>query len=412
MASPVMTDRRWAVLLGAVSLGWYLLQVALGTDFFFENGGPTISAGAVGGTSLVLVAQSVPLLLRTRRPALSFWLVFLGFLACVALSVDRSLAVSATYLFSVLSVVVHLPTRGWAPMLSVAAAIDTLVYLALIAIQSQAAPSLYIVTLLAFKVLPAYVAPILAGLLFASQRRRAQLATENARVHAERAQALERVSEAQLAAAITAERNAMARELHDLAAHHLSGLVLQAAGAREVIHSRPAVAESLLDGIRSEASNALHNLRDVVVSLRDDERPGRGRIEPTLTALPELIDSVRVLHPALDLHVEGDIDDLSPTVSLACYRIIQESLTNARRHAPGTPVRVEVQRRARRLELDVTNALLPGTPPQSRADRPGFGLIGMRERVTMLGGTFDAGPADDGGWRTHAVIPTDRMVLS
>lgn len=407
----LITDWMWAVLLGVASIGWYLLQIAVSTAFFFDTGGPSLSPYVVWGTVGVLAMQAVPILFRTGRPILSFWLVFAGFLGCVFLTVDRSFTISATLLFSVFTVTASTPLRSWVTTLSMAIAIDMIAHVIYGSIRVDTPPTFYVVAAIIIRGLPVYAAPILAGLLYATQRRREQLAAENTRALQQRAEALRLAADAQLAAAVASERNAMARELHDLSAHHLSGLLLQATGARQVLRTKPGVAEELLDDIRDQATETLLTLREVVVSLRDDEPPGGAVAAPTLSRLPDLIDSVRTLHPALDLRVDGDIEDLTPATSLACYRIIQESLTNARRHAPGAYVRVHVQRRPREVELEVLNTRPDVTPDEpAGSGHHGYGVLGMRERVTMLGGTFEAAPSDDGGWRILAIIPTERRV--
>jgi signal transduction histidine kinase len=261
------------------------------------------------------------------------------------------------------------------------------------------------------RVVPTYLLPALAGLLYGAQRRRIRL-------EADRAEALRQAAAAQTAAAVVAERNRMARELHDVAAHHLTGILLQTRAALRVHEHDPVLTAELLGSVRDEGEATLHNLREVIGLLRtagDADEPAD--VAPTLDRLPALIASVRTLDPGTALQVTGDLDDLSPATSLACFRIVQESLTNARRHAPGAAVRVDLHRTGRTLVVEVRNAPAdpdpgpagpPGpvsTPPRTG---PGYGLVGMRERATMLGGTLDTGPTPDGGWCTRAVIPLDR----
>jgi signal transduction histidine kinase len=405
----LLPDPAWAVVLGIASVGYFLLTIAVGTSFFTHGTGPSVTAASVWGTAAVLAVQPVPLLWRTRRPVLSFWLVFACFLAATAISIDRNLTVSPTLLFAVFSVTARTGTRTWATTAGVAAGLDTAVQLTLGVLYGGALTPVAVLAVLT-RVVPTYLAPCLAGLLYGSQRRRAELA-------AAQAGALREAAEAQTAAAVASERNRMARELHDVAAHHLSGILLQTRAAIRVRESDPATTGVLLESIRSEGELTMLNLREVIGVLREDgsveDGAGPGVPAPTLASLPSLIAAVRDLHPELDLAVSGDLGDLSPATSLACFRIIQESLTNARKHAPGGAVSVAVRRDAREVVVEVRNgAATDPAAPEPPARRRGYGLVGMRERAAMLGGALDTGPAPGGGWRTLAVIPLDRQVAA
>jgi signal transduction histidine kinase len=402
----LLPDPVWALVLGIASVGYFFLTIAVGTSYFTHGAGPSVTAGSVWGTAAVLAVQPVPLLWRTRRPVLSFWLVFACFLVATAISIDRNLTVSPTLLFAVFSVTARTGTRTWATTSGVAAALDTAAQLALGVLSGGVLTPIAVLAVLT-RVVPTYLAPCLAGLLYGSQRRRAELA-------AAQAVTLREAVEAQTAAAVASERNRMARELHDVAAHHLSGILLQTRAAIRVRESDPATTGVLLESIRSEGELTMLNLREVIGLLREDgaaeDGAGTGVAAPTLASLSSLIDAVRDLHPELDLAVSGDIADLSPATSLACFRIIQESLTNARKHAPGGAVSVKVRRDAREVVVEVRNgAATDQAAPEPPAQRRGYGLVGMRERAAMLGGVLDTGPEPGGGWRTLAVIPLDRQ---
>jgi signal transduction histidine kinase len=404
----LLPDPAWSLLLGVASVGYFLLTIAVGTSFFTHGGGPSVTAASVWGTVAVLAVQPVPLLWRTRRPVLAFWLVFACFLVAEAISIDRNLAVSPTLLFAVFTLTARTGARTWVPTAAAATALDVTGQLVLGVLFGGALTPVAVLAVVT-RVVPTYVAPCLGGLLYGSQRRRAELA-------AAQADALRAAAEAQAAAAVASERNRMARELHDVAAHHLSGILLQTRAAIRVRESDPETTGVLLESIRSEGELTMLNLREVIGVLREDDPAEDGTPEvrgPTLASLPSLIAAVRDLHPELDLVVTGDLDDLSPATSLACFRIIQESLTNARKHAPGGAVSVAVRRDAREVVVEVRNA--PATDPPGREPagrRRGYGLVGMRERAAMLGGALDTGPAPGGGWRTLAVIPLDRQVAA
>ena len=402
----LLPDALWAPIFAMVSIGYLLVSIALSTSFFLPNGGPTLEASRVWGTVAIFALQAVPLLWRTRHPTASFWAVFTAFVAAVLVLQDRNLTVSASLTFAIFTVAAYTPARTWGVSIAAAATIDFGLHLAY-GIAQLGKLSALLVLLIATRVIPTYVAPLLGGLLYAAVRRRAELASARARLAAERNEALKQAADAQTEAAIAAERNRMARELHDVAAHHLSGILLQTRAAIRVQRSDPAVAAELLDGVRVEGELALDNLRDVIGVLRDTDDEA-SRTEPTLSGLPELIDSVRSLHPAIEVTVRGLIDDLSPATSLACFRIIQESLTNARKHAPGADVVVSVDRLGGDLVIEVMNG--PSGAAQPQASHRGYGLMGMRERATMVGGSLETGHTPQGGWSTRAVVPVDRRV--
>lgn len=400
-----ISDRMWALLFGSASVLVYLIAISVSTDFLVATGGPSIPVERVWATVAVFALQAVPLIWRTSHPLLSFWLVYAGFLAAVALTIDRNFTVSPSLLFAIFSVTALTSARTWVPTLSIAIVVDLAVHLG-IAFFFDGGPSVLATFVVAVRVLPSYAAPLLAGLLSSAQSRQTLLATKHAEV-------LRVAADAQLTAAVASERNRMARELHDLAAHHLSGIILQTKAAIRVQTSDPETTAVLLDSIRSEGELTLENLREVLIMLREDDADGQssGVAAPTLSRLPDLLDSVRTLYPSLDLQVDGDIDDLSPATSLACYRIIQESLTNVRKHAPGADVGIRIHRDARELVLAVSNGPSP-EPVSAVPVAPGYGLLGMRERAVMLGGSISAEPTVGGGWQTIAVIPVDRRVAA
>ncbi|GAB3606629.1 hypothetical protein GCM10027413_20380 [Conyzicola nivalis] len=398
-----LPDWAWAIISGVASIAYFLITIETGTSFFEANGGPSVSALSVWGSVALFAVQAVPMIWRTRAPVLCFVLVYLCFLAAVYISIDRNLTITITFLFAIFNLAALTPWRTWGAVLGAAFAVDLAVHLVLAAMSIGALPPVAVLATL-IRIVPSYVTPILAGLLYGSQRRRAELA-------AEAANAQRQARDGQLAAAVAEERNRMARELHDVAAHHLSGILLQTKAAIRVQTSNPSTTAELLESINSEGELTLQNLREVVGVLREDDETGAVS-EPTLSRLPDLIESVRTLHPAIDLTVEGDIDDLSPATSLACYRIIQESLTNVRKHAPGAYVAIHVDRSAREVVLTVSNSAPPTDDATAPSTRAGHGVVGMRERATMLGGRLDSGRTPDGGWQTRAVIPIERRPVS
>jgi signal transduction histidine kinase len=197
------------------------------------------------------------------------------------------------------------------------------------------------------------------------------------------------------------EREQLARELHDTVAHHVSAMAIQAQAGRVLADTRPEAAVSALRVIETEASRALAEMRAMVGALRDGEAaelaPQRGVADiPGLADLPA--GDARV-----DVELRGDLDGLRPAVQSALYRMAQESLTNAIRHARrATRIDVRVVGDADIVHLTVFD---DGEPTPAGRSSYGYGLVGMKERATLLGGTFAAGPCSPRGWTVDAVLP-------
>ncbi|MFD2796316.1 sensor histidine kinase [Promicromonospora vindobonensis] len=224
-----------------------------------------------------------------------------------------------------------------------------------------------------------------------------------------RAAELQRTQQATTRAAIFAERSRMARELHDVAAHHLSGLVVQAAAVERQIDSDPEAAKKGTAWIRGQGKETLDSLRLIVGVLR--ERPGSGgpgddahdAPPPGLGALDGLVRTARALGDTVDLVREGPPRDLAPIADAAFYRVAQESLSNARQHAPGAPVRITVRFTEREVSLGVVNP--PVGAQVTTSARQGMGLVGMRERAQLVGATLTTGAPPSGGWRVLLTLP-------
>jgi signal transduction histidine kinase len=205
-------------------------------------------------------------------------------------------------------------------------------------------------------------------------------------------------------AAVADERARIARELHDVITHNLNVIVLHASAAAGVIEQAPDRATESLQAIESSGRGALIEMRRLLGVLREhDLADGPRAPQPRLTQLEDLVAQARAaqIEVALDLHADGAVTD---GVELAAYRIVQESLTNAIRHAPGAAVRVIVRQTDGHLHVDVVNSA-PRGPARADASSGRHGLIGMRERVHIFGGTLHAAPCADGGFAVRATIP-------
>jgi signal transduction histidine kinase len=197
------------------------------------------------------------------------------------------------------------------------------------------------------------------------------------------------------------ERARIARELHDVVAHHVSMIAVQAETARLTTEGMPDEGKRRLEAIGDTARGALAEMRRLLGVLREDAG-GDAELapQPGLDRLDELLGTARHAGTPVRLIVSGRAAPLAPGVDLSAYRILQEALTNARRHAPGAAVDVELRYEGPTLHLSVRD----DGPGATEAD--GLGLLGMRERAAMVGGSLTAGPVDGGGFLVEAELPT------
>ena len=227
---------------------------------------------------------------------------------------------------------------------------------------------------------------------------------------AETAESLEREQEASAALAAEEERNRMARELHDAIAHSLSVMVIQTSVARrKLAHDRPA-ALSALHVVQQSGRDALEELRRIMGVVRRED--GLAGATLGLSQLDVLLTRSRAADFDVELCTEGSSAPLPPSLDLVAYRVVQEALTNAIKHAGGpTTVLVRVTRTARWLELEITdNGRGPALSGRNLSGS-GYGLIGMYERIALFGGELWTGPGADGGFAVRARIPLTAAAL-
>jgi signal transduction histidine kinase len=223
-------------------------------------------------------------------------------------------------------------------------------------------------------------------------------AAEAARLRAEQTALLAEMDRAQ---AVTAERARMARELHDMVANHLSAIAIHSTAALSI--DDPGTSREALSVIRENSVDGLAEMRRLIGILRDGSGDHEPAAAPTLDGLTALVDSARANGLDVTLSTDGPTPaDVPVPVELAAYRIVQESLTNALKHA--CPGRVGVSLAQRDGELTVAVSSPYGDRDGPRAPGSGAGLVGMRERAALLGGTFDAGP-DGPHWTVRATLP-------
>ena len=234
-----------------------------------------------------------------------------------------------------------------------------------------------------------FFAPLIGGLVAGSRRART-LAAEKA------------LAEAEARAAVAEERARIARELHDVVTHHVNLVVLQAMAATGTLDRDPEKVREPLHVIERSGREALTEMRRLLGVLREDDAERMMAPQPGMDDVGALVGSARTAGLSVDLDVSGTPRMLPAGLALTVYRIVQESLTNAARHAAGSRVGVRLRYEPDAVDVAVTD---DGGPAAVAAPEGGRGLLGMRERVAVFAGTLETGPSPEGGFAVHARLP-------
>ena len=212
---------------------------------------------------------------------------------------------------------------------------------------------------------------------------------------------LERDQDERARAAVTEERARIARELHDVVAHAISVVVVQARGGRKVLDSDPESSRTAFDSIERTGEQALGEMRRLLGMLRDDDEEQSRAPQPSLGRVEALADEMRASGLPVELDVQGAPNGIPPGIDVSGYRIVQEALTNVLKHAGPTVARVGVRYSTDAVEIVVADDGRGGLTGSGT----GNGLLGIRERVAVVGGEIDAGPQPDGGFAVRAWLP-------
>jgi signal transduction histidine kinase len=354
--------------------------------------------GSYDPLSLVLlVTTTLPLIVRRRWPMAVFIVTFGATMAHAALARE---ALNSTLGFLIaLYTVGEYESRRRSALAALVAAISVGI---LISIRAPLPAALSGLVQTELSILATWVLGTWA------RDRRRQIETAEMR-----AARLEQEREERDRRAVAEERERIARELHDVVTHHVSVIVIQAGAAERALDRRPADARAAIEAIDQTARQALADMRRML-GILGRATPGAVPAEggdrdlapmPGLDRLGELIDHVRAAGMPVELSVAGERRPLDPGIELSAYRIVQEALTNALRHAPGGRARVAVGYRPASLDIQVDDdggTVVPGAPAPTAGS--GRGLIGMRERVSVFGGEFEAAPTER-GFRVTARLP-------
>ena len=219
----------------------------------------------------------------------------------------------------------------------------------------------------------------------------------------DRASQLELEREERARLAVAEERSRISRELHDIIAHSVSVMVVQAQAAQRLLEGEQREARQALGSIETTGRQALAEMRRLLGTLRRTDAELALAPQPSLKHLDALVEQAREAGLPVELSVEGDAGSLPPGVDLTAYRIAQEALTNVRKHAGGAHASVVVRRSDDGIELEITD----DGSGSDKNDGTGQGLIGMRERVALYGGVFESGKREGGGYVVRARLPLD-----
>jgi len=246
-----------------------------------------------------------------------------------------------------------------------------------------------------------YTAPLLLAWAFGAVVRNPRLRALELERRATRLERERRQAERE---AVSNERSRIARELHDIVAHSVSMIVLQAEAGDSRLDRDPGAAHDAFHSIEGSARQAMGELRRLLGLLRDSEAAGDLLPQPSLAGVPALLERLRAAGLETSLEVSGDPIPVAPGLELNAYRVIQEALTNSLKHTRAREVRVRIAYTPGALELEIVD---DGPPSPSPDGVPGQGLIGMRERVLLHGGELEAARRDSRGFRVWARLPLE-----
>ncbi|MFJ9905873.1 sensor histidine kinase [Streptomyces sp. NPDC101152] len=384
---PIWVDAFWAVFLFGITLA--------------SGAGHQDTRGSTSPARVVPIALMLCLVIALRRRMPEKMLLLAIGLGVVQLALDVATMVAD---FAMLVIVYTVAVMGarWASRVALAVGLFAATA-AEVRWPQEHSSTLGHLAVVIFQTVPFALAWVLGDSI---RTRRAYFAQLE-----ERAARLEKEREAQAKVAVAAERARIARELHDVVAHNVSVMVVQADGAAYVLDAAPDQAKKALETISSTGRQALAEMRRLLGVLRTGEHKEVGEYvpQPDVEQIDELVEQCRTSGLPVDFKVEGTPRPLPSGVELTAYRIVQEALTNTRKHGgpnAGASVRL--------VYFDDGLGLLveddgKGAPhelyEEGGADGQGHGLIGMRERVGMVGGTLDAGPRPGGGFRISALLP-------
>lgn len=390
---------RWifpSVLVLAGAIGY------IGIDLWVEELPDSVPGDVSPFVHAGLVAlQAVILLARRRSPVVVFAGVVATDLVILATTAGELGIGSLAIIFASYTLARQASRRHVLPVLAAGAAATTGVGATAMLLGSSE-PLIVLLLTAAARIAVLYALPAVVAEYARGRDRLAQALHDQARMaEQERRDRAERE--------VRDERTALARELHDIAGHHLSGIIVSAQAASALTRSDPERARAMMRTVQDDARTTLADLRRTVGLLRSDDAGSSGGPSPTpsIDGIAGLVDAARARGQQVSYEVSGAARSLGPLAETAAYRMVQESLANAARHAPDAACRVRVDFMADAVDIAVSNDPAVGPATGDAAAREGYGLSGMAERAALIGARLSTGPAGDGGWSNRLHIPID-----
>ena len=407
--APTARDRRNDLWLAIGLLLCAILSAALGAVAGVYG---TDTAQGLGGALLYSFALTAPLALRRRYPEIVAVTVAVVFFVGVTLRIPEIYVGNIAVFIGMYTVGAWVDDRRRAMYVRAGIIVGMFLWLLVTTFQSATAPTDEGLSreglfspFVAFMLIQFLVnAAFFGGAYYMGDRAYAS-AIERATLE-ERTRELEREREVTAAQAVALDRVRIARELHDVVAHHVSAMGVQAGAARAVMERDPASAREALLGVEASARSALAELRQLLETLRTPAADAPAGSILSLDALEELVAHACANGLPTTLTIVGDPAPLPDLVQVNAYRIAQEALTNARRHAgPDASAEVRLRYGVDAVELEVTDTGRSTTP-----HRPGLGIVGMRERAAASGGVIEIGPRSRGGFLVRLRVPLTERV--
>ena len=430
---------RAAVALCLLSVLPYVGMVIAEPEYVARQGAETVSRAVV--LSALATLQIAAVMMTARFP---YWV--LGIVASADLIIliasDRS-GLGSVAVMVVIWYLVRYRVPGWQIALFANVIAFILVFL-MGEVHSGHRGMIAMILLLSVHLLQRYLLPVAVAEYMLGRERLHQALRDKAELLEREKQLFEREERERVERELRTSRNALARDLHDIAGHHLSGVIVSAQAAVALWHKDPERSEQMLQTVQDSARTALADLRQVVGLLRSEDRSDSQRggqvtdgqqsestsssteataepaavtdsrmarepvLLPSLEAVPRLVEESRRRQQRVGYAVNGRPRPLSPLADTAAYRMVQESLANSARHAPGAPCQVRITYQQGCVEIVVSNR----RPPNAEARQAGagskgggYGLSGMAERAALVGAELVTGPDPDGGWCNRLVIP-------
>jgi len=369
-------------------MDWALALVVAGTSLLLLWLPPASGSDATPASVVLLLVASLPLAVRRRHPFATFLIVGLAALLHVALGYQNDFPVTFAVLVALFTVAQYSPRRlAWtaaglvALLLPVNFGLDW-------SHQNQV-----VLSDIPFNYGLFISAWVLGDDLRQRRLRLLELQERAARTDREQAQRLSRAADQ--------ERLRISREMHDVIAHSITVMLVQAGGARRIVRKQPQQAERALREIERVGREAMRDTRRLLGLTRSAGGASVTPPQPSLADLEPLLERTRRAGIEVDLLIAGEQRQLAQGIELSAYRIVQEALTNTMRHSHASSAQVRIEYRPDQLRLQITDdgAALPGS------NGAGHGLAGIRERALTFGGTAEASPIPEGGWRVSATLP-------